>query len=144
MTDSSAPRCASCRFFLSSGKPDEGQCLRYPPVLDVVSLLARLGDGNVKTATFSEVPESAGYSSDLWAQPVVSAEWDWCGEHRGRDDGKKLDADDDGLIWSAASTGWWKSAGFDNMHEAHNALCFEHNAHEFRDGQRVEEAKGGK
>ena len=38
----------------------------------------------------------------------------------------------------AASGGWWQSAGFANVYEAHNAQCFEHNAAEFRDGKRLE------
>lgn len=32
---------------------------------------------------------------------------------------------------------WWLPAGFPNIHEAENAQCFEHNAHEFRDGKRL-------
>lgn len=33
---------------------------------------------------------------------------------------------------------WWTAAGFQNRWEAENELCFAHNAHEFRDGHRVE------
>lgn len=33
---------------------------------------------------------------------------------------------------------WAINAGFDNRWEAENSLCFEHNAHQFRDGKRLE------
>ncbi|QTD44564.1 helix-turn-helix domain-containing protein [Ottowia testudinis] len=35
------------------------------------------------------------------------------------------------------STDWWTPAGFPNVHEAENARCFAHNAHQFRDGKRL-------
>lgn len=35
---------------------------------------------------------------------------------------------------------WWQRAGFANQHEAANARCYAHNADQFRDGHRVEEA----
>lgn len=32
---------------------------------------------------------------------------------------------------------WWKDAGFPNVYEAHNGMCWHHNAHQFRDGRKV-------
>lgn len=37
-----------------------------------------------------------------------------------------------------SSGGWVQAAGFANVHEAHNAGCFEHTAADFRDGKRLE------
>lgn len=46
-----------------------------------------------------------------------------------------------GVASGAAPGGppWWAAAGFPNRHEANNARCYEHNAHEFHGGQRIEE-----
>lgn len=33
---------------------------------------------------------------------------------------------------------WWRDAGFGSVYEAHNARCWHHNAHQFRDGRRLE------
>lgn len=32
---------------------------------------------------------------------------------------------------------WWKDAGFANVYEAHNGMCWDHNAHLFRDGRKL-------
>lgn len=34
---------------------------------------------------------------------------------------------------------WWAKAGFLNVYEANNAGCYEHNAGQFRDGERIAE-----
>lgn len=36
---------------------------------------------------------------------------------------------------------WWRDAGFENVWEAHNGMCWDWNAHEFRDGQRTKPAE---
>ena len=35
---------------------------------------------------------------------------------------------------------WALNAGFANIDEAHNERCYQRNAHEFRDGKRIQEA----
>ena len=35
---------------------------------------------------------------------------------------------------------WWEACGFENVYEAGNAGCYEHNAAQFRDGRRLEVA----
>lgn len=37
---------------------------------------------------------------------------------------------------------WVKAAGFDTEADAHNRMCWEHNAHEFRDGERIAQGVG--
>ncbi|WP_028605536.1 helix-turn-helix domain-containing protein [Ottowia thiooxydans] len=32
---------------------------------------------------------------------------------------------------------WWSAAGFPNVYEAENERCYQHNAHEFREGKRL-------
>lgn len=32
---------------------------------------------------------------------------------------------------------WCRAAGFENLDEAHNAMCWAHTAHLFRDGKRI-------
>ena len=38
------------------------------------------------------------------------------------------------------SASWWRDAGFDSVWTAMSAKCWHNNAHQFRDGKRVEVA----
>lgn len=42
---------------------------------------------------------------------------------------------------SGAPANWWQLAGFDGMHHANNHRCYEWNHQEFRDGQRISDAR---
>ena len=47
---------------------------------------------------------------------------------------------DDDFMRANKHAPWVLAAGFANIWEAHNNFCFEHTAHEFRDGKRIKAA----
>lgn len=67
--------------------------------------------------------------SDKWQRGFILDAVNWINGERWMDESASV---------VQASVEWVQRAGFDNKWEAENAGCFEHNAHEFHDGRRLE------
>lgn len=86
----SEQKCATCRFFKPHKEPHDepqGNCRRYPPVLDVVflryqveAIVSRMPAVEQDDARCDESHQQA-IESYSWVLPVVEDE-DWCGEYQ--------------------------------------------------------------
>lgn len=103
-------------------KQDKGKCLE---------LWKAKGLDAVADGILADVKAKRGTAK--WRDGFIEAPAVYLRNERWKDGG--LQGSTDGAL-----PRWCTNAGFENVHEAHNAGCFEHTAEQFRDGQRIREA----